>query len=199
MVGILSASQGSSSGSINMAEGGGAAGGVAGMIGDSPRGTTSTKHNRTSSAPFTIDKFIKSLLPASSFPSQIGYLEDNSDSPRQAPTSSSSASVPQLSGHSRTTSTDSPVVAIPVYDDNISAPTTPGKSKIRAPRSSVGAGRSAHAHRHNLSLDQQTATSTMGVRTRIRPEDDVMKNMTGPSTVPRTGSAASSYAGGIGE
>lgn len=198
--------------SINAGTAGG--GGASSGIGEAPSNRTTTaattRHRQASS----IDKFMRALLPQSAFPSSIaGHQQQQDPSHLDHHTSFSEVGGIQAGNVDVTNNTLSRTSSISStsssHQHSTSPPTagvTPGKSKNRVPRSSIGAGKAAHAHRHNLSIDSSTLLSSNN-RTTTSPNNNMItrtRSKTGtvaPNTAPsgvRSASPASFYAGGIG-
>lgn len=195
--------------------------GGAGGIGEAPssrrRGqqhghSQSLSHSTPSSSlsspasPSAIDRFIKSLLPQSAFPSSIvgaaGATDEASGS--QATTKTTTARL--ITNNSNTTLSRSRASSVSSSSSSLVQPVspataangTPGKSKSRAPRSSIGAGKAAHAQRHHhqgsLSIDP-----TYSQPKSIPPSDMITRTRSKTAgTNVRAPSPASFYAGGIG-
>lgn len=202
----------------------------AGGIDEAPSSTSTARRghaqghsNSLSSPPTTLDKFFKSLLPQSAFPSSIVYAASSSSTSTSAVIASpvleaSGTRAGEVDYNSRPLSRSSSSSSLHQYASSpqYSSPSSPphssvsplgpaaaagnSKSKSRAPRSTVGAGKAAHAHRHNLSIDSSIPyasplpSSNMVTRTRSRTA--LQSNTNNNARAP---SPASFYAGGIGE
>lgn len=154
----------------------------------------------TTTSPSALDKFMRALLPQSSFPSHIAHHPAAGEVEVDGSGAAASGGIGQQPssirpGLSRTSSASSSA-STRRYTDSQAGPASPassplGKSRNRVPRSTLGAGKAAHQHRHNLSIDSGIASPmTTNAITRTRSRTAV-SNARAPSP-------ASFYAGGIG-
>lgn len=183
--------------------------GAGGGIGEAPSNTQLHGHARTPSSPSNaLDKFMRALLPQSSFPSSLSHHHNSGEGDGNvagaiAKGGEEAALYGQGQDLARTTSSSSSLLRQPsdippdaaVYSVSTASSSPTSKSRIKVPRASIGEGKAAHAHRHNLSIDDSSkpTKAPMATITRTRSKTGVAN-----ASVARAASPASFYAGGIG-
>lgn len=204
-------------GGLSTSTGGGAAAG--GGIGEAPSRRRQHGHSQSlshstpsslsnSASPSAIDRFIKSLLPQSAFPSSI--VEAGSASDEASGSQATTTTTARLTNNN-TTLSRSRASSVSSSSSSVVQPAspatatngTPGKSKSRAPRSSIGAGKAAHAQRHHHHQGSLSIDSTYSQPKSMPPSDMITRTRSKTGVTPtgsnvRAPSPASFHAGGIG-
>lgn len=182
--------------------------GTGGGIGEAPSNSQLHGDARTPSSPSNaLDKFVRALLPQSSFPSSLSHYHtagegdgNVADGGAKGAAAAAAAAYSQEHALARTPSASSSVLRQssdipPAAAYSPSPASSPiSKSRIKVPRASIGEGKAAHAHRHNLSIDGSIGSPpAMANITRTRSKTGVTN-----ASIARAASPASFYAGGIG-